>query len=104
MIRVSNATHAKLVKMAGQRDVTLGQVVADLVDAAPGPKVQQPPAAPSPAAPNKASPAGQQKASGSAVLSHVALGSKPKAYDYFTGLDEQSRAWLYPRLMEAVRS
>jgi len=90
--------------MAADRNVTLGRIVADLVDAAPGLKVQQPPAASSPAAPNKASPAAQQKASGDAVLSHVTLGSKPKAYDYFTGLDEQSRAWLYPRLREAVRS
>jgi len=101
-IRVNNTTHAKLLKMAADRNVTLGRIVADLVDAAPGLKVQQPPAASSPAAPNKASPAAQQKASGDAVLSHVTLGSKPKAYDYFTGLDEQSRAWLYPRLREAV--
>jgi hypothetical protein len=63
-------TDAKLVNMPGQRDVTLGQIV---VDAAPGPKVQQPPVAPSPAASNKASPAG-----GGAVLSHVALGSNPR--------------------------
>ncbi len=89
--------------MAAERDVTLGQVVADLLDAAPGPKVQRPPVAASPAAPNKASPAGQQKASGGAVLSHGALVSRPKAYDYFTGLDVQSRGWLYPRLTEAVR-
>jgi len=74
-IRIPTGTHAKLVKMAEERQLTLGQVVADLVDAAPRLRVQQLPAAPGPAAPNKASPAAQQKASGGAVLSHVTLGS-----------------------------
>lgn len=102
-IRVTNATADLLRKTAAQGGITLIELVAELADGASRRKGGQAPAAPSPAAANKASPAAQQKASGGAVLSHVALGSKLKAYDYFTGLDEQSRAWLYPRLMEAVR-
>ena len=99
-IRVTNATADLLRKTAAQRGVTVIELVAELADGASRPKVHQPAAVPSPAAANKASPAAQQKTSGSAVLSHATLGSKPKAYDYFTGLDEQSRAWMYPRLME----
>jgi hypothetical protein len=102
MVRVDKAVAEKLRKRAEQSGITMGQVVAQLLDDAPTPQARTPAAARSPAAPSLVPPATEQKTPRPAVLSHAALELKPKAYDYFTGLSKASRDWLYPRLKDAV--